>query len=189
LLLAPLEELFLSVQLELVQCFRPRLPPKAVELLTVHTNDVAQISVPPEDNAEHVVEFGERHAIADRDQADDHRAHLAHNRPQNQALEGGCFNHLYRTTRSLDPRLFGALRYGLPHSNHTARSGLSSLKAIGPSVPSEGSRDRLPVSPSPFTGLNQCLSLSSFVFSKDSIVILLGLQREPLDGVREERHR
>jgi hypothetical protein len=30
---ADVEELFLSVQLELVQCFRPRLPPKAVELL------------------------------------------------------------------------------------------------------------------------------------------------------------
>jgi len=59
----------------------------------VHTNDVAQITVPPEDNAEHVVEFGERHVIADRDQADDHRAHLAQNRSQNQAFEGGCFNH------------------------------------------------------------------------------------------------
>src|ERR1700730_13698973 len=54
---------------------------------------VAQITVPPEDNAEHVVEFGERHVIADRDQADDHRAHLAQNRSQNQAFEGGCFNH------------------------------------------------------------------------------------------------
>ena len=46
------------MQLELVQYFRPRLPPKAVELLTMHTNDVAQITVPPEDNAERVVEFG-----------------------------------------------------------------------------------------------------------------------------------
>jgi hypothetical protein len=53
--------------------FGPRLPPEAVELLTVHTNDVAQIAVPPEDRAEHVVEFGERHVIGDRDQADDHR--------------------------------------------------------------------------------------------------------------------
>ena len=34
--------------------------------------------------------------IADRDQADHHRAHLAQNRSQNQALEGGCFNHLSR---------------------------------------------------------------------------------------------
>src|ERR1700736_716154 len=93
---ADVEELFLSVQLELVQRFRPRLPPKAVELLTVHTNDVAQITVPPEDNAEHVVEFGERHVIGDRDQADDHRAHLAQNRSQNQAFEGDCFSHLSR---------------------------------------------------------------------------------------------
>ena len=34
--------------------------------------------------------------IADRDQADHHRAHLAQNRSQNQAFEGGCFNHLSR---------------------------------------------------------------------------------------------
>src|SRR5882757_11213776 len=57
---ADVEELFLPVQLELVQCFGPRLPPEAVELMTVHTNDVAQITVPPEDNAEHVVEFAKR---------------------------------------------------------------------------------------------------------------------------------
>jgi hypothetical protein len=86
----------LPVQLELVQCFGPRLPPEAVELLTVHTNDVAQIAVPPEDNPEHVVEFGERHVIGDRDQADDHWAHLAQNRSQNQAFEGDCFSHLSR---------------------------------------------------------------------------------------------
>ncbi len=78
---ADVEELFLPVQLELVQCFGPRLPPEAVELLTVHMNDVAQITVPPEDNAEHVVEFAKRHVIGDRDQTDDHRAHLAQNRP------------------------------------------------------------------------------------------------------------
>ena len=77
-------ELFLSVQLELVQRFRPHLPSKAVELLTVHTNDVAQIAVPPENRAEHVVKFVEGHLIGDRDQANDHRAHLAQNRLQNQ---------------------------------------------------------------------------------------------------------
>jgi hypothetical protein len=78
------------MQLELVQCFRPHLTPEAVELL--HTNEVAQIAVPTENNAEHVVEFGERHAIGDRDQADDHRAHLAQNRSQNQVFEGNFFN-------------------------------------------------------------------------------------------------
>src|SRR6202011_1560951 len=83
---ADVEELFLPVQLELVQCFGPRLPPEAVELLTVHTNDIAQIAVPPEDRAEHVVEFEERHLIGDRDQADDHRAHLAQNDLQSEQL-------------------------------------------------------------------------------------------------------
>ena len=34
--------------------------------------------------------------MADREQADHHRAHLAQNRSQNQAFEGGCFNHLSR---------------------------------------------------------------------------------------------
>jgi hypothetical protein len=32
----------------------------------------------------------------DRDQADDHRAHLPQNRSQNQAFEGDCLNHLSR---------------------------------------------------------------------------------------------
>src|SRR5271157_1517833 len=91
---ADVEELLLPVQLELVQRFRPRLPPEAINFLTVHTNDVAQIAVPPENRAEHVVKFVERHLIGDRNQADDHRAHLAQNRSQNQAFEGGCFNHL-----------------------------------------------------------------------------------------------
>ena len=59
----------------------------------MHTNDVGQITVPPEDNEEHVVEFGERHVIGDRDQADDHRAHLAQNRSQNQALEARMLRH------------------------------------------------------------------------------------------------
>jgi hypothetical protein len=47
-----------------------------------------------------------------RNQADDHRAHLAQNRSQNQAFEGGCFNHLARLLRSR-PRLFGRS----PHIN------------------------------------------------------------------------
>jgi Cation efflux family len=51
----------------------------------------------------------ERHLIGNRDQADDHRAHLAQNRSENQAFEGGCFNHLSRLLGSPDPRLFGAL--------------------------------------------------------------------------------
>jgi hypothetical protein len=45
------------------------------------------------------VEFEERHVIGDRDQADDHRAHLAQNRSQNQAFEADCFNHLSRLPR------------------------------------------------------------------------------------------
>src|SRR6202048_5290340 len=106
---ADIEELLLPVQLELVQRLRPRLPPEAINFLTVYTNDVAQIAVPPENRAEHVVKLVERHRIGDRDQADDHRAHLAQNRSQNQAFEGGCFNHLSRLLGSPDPRLFGAL--------------------------------------------------------------------------------
>ena len=88
------------------ECFRPRLPLEAINFLTVHTNDVAQI---PENRAEHLVKFVERHLIGDRDQADDHRAHLAQNRSQNQAFEGGCFNHFSKLLGSPDPRLFGAL--------------------------------------------------------------------------------
>jgi hypothetical protein len=91
----------------------------------VHTNDVAQIAVPPENREEHVVKFVERHQIGDRDQADDHRAHLAQNRSQNQAFEGGCFNHLSRLLGSPDPRLFGALLVG------PSGSGKSSVVQAG----------------------------------------------------------
>jgi (S)-citramalyl-CoA lyase len=59
------------------------------------------------------VKFVERHLIGDRDQADDHRAHLAQNRSQNQAFEGGCFNHFSRLLGSPDSRLFGALQIHL----------------------------------------------------------------------------
>ena len=57
----------------------------------------------PQNRVEHVVKFVERHLIRDRDQADDHRAHLAQNRSQNQAFEGGCFNHLSRLLGSPAP--------------------------------------------------------------------------------------
>jgi hypothetical protein len=82
---------------------RPRLPPEAINFLTVHTNDVAQIAVPPENRAEQAVKFVEGHLIGDRDQADDHRAHLAQNLSQNQAFEGGCYNHLSRLLGSRPP--------------------------------------------------------------------------------------
>jgi hypothetical protein len=88
---------------------------KEKEWLSIYTqedtNDVAQIAVPPENRAEHVVKFAERHLIGGRDQADDHRAHLAQNRSQNQAFEGGCFIHLSRLLESPDPRLFDAIPY------------------------------------------------------------------------------
>jgi hypothetical protein len=48
---AGVEKLFLSVQSEFVQGIGSRFPAKAVELLTVDTNEVAQIAVPPENGA------------------------------------------------------------------------------------------------------------------------------------------
>ena len=36
-----------------------------------------QIAIPPKNGAKDIVEFRELHLIGDRDQADDHRAHLA----------------------------------------------------------------------------------------------------------------
>jgi len=52
-------------------------PTKAVELLAVDTNEVTEISVPPENGMEDLVKFWEIHLIGDRDQADYHRTHLA----------------------------------------------------------------------------------------------------------------
>src|SRR5260221_1551795 len=103
------KELFLSAQFEFVQAFRSCFPAEAVELLTVDTNDIAEIAVPPEDGAKYFVEFWELQLIGDRYQADDHWADLAQNRSQNQAFEGDCFNHLSRLLGPLDPRLLAAL--------------------------------------------------------------------------------
>ena len=56
---ADIEELFLPMQLEFVQSFGSRLSAKAVELLAVDADDVAQIAIPAENRAKDVVEIGE----------------------------------------------------------------------------------------------------------------------------------
>jgi len=65
------------MEYELVQSVRSGLSTEAVELLGVYADDVVQIAVPAQNGSEHVVEFGQWHSIGDRDQADDHRAHVA----------------------------------------------------------------------------------------------------------------
>jgi hypothetical protein len=42
----------------------------------MHANDVAQIAAPAENRAKNVVEIWKLRLIGDRDQADDHGAHL-----------------------------------------------------------------------------------------------------------------
>ena len=110
-----------------MQGFRPRLPPEAINFLTVHTKDAAQIAVPPENRAEHVVKFVERHLIGDRDQADGHPAHLAQNSSQNQAFERGCFT-ILQTTRIARPPTFWRSRF--KHSATTA-VGFCPLAPVG----------------------------------------------------------
>jgi hypothetical protein len=90
------------VQLKLVQCFRLRISPEAITFLTVHTNDVAQIAVPPENSAEHVVKFVERHLIGDRDQADDHRVTWRRTARRIKRLKEGVLPSLL-TTRIATP--------------------------------------------------------------------------------------
>ena len=76
---ADVEKLLLTVQLQFVQGFGVRPAPKAVELLTVDANDKAQITPPAQNGAKDIVEIGELHLVRDRDQADDHGAHLTQN--------------------------------------------------------------------------------------------------------------
>jgi hypothetical protein len=54
----------------------------------VDADDVSQIAVLAKNRAEDVVELGELELFGDRDQADNHRAHLTQNGPQDQAFEG-----------------------------------------------------------------------------------------------------
>ena len=74
---ANVEKLLLAVQLQFVKGFGLRLPAEAIELLPVDANDVAQIAARAQHGAEDIVEIWELHLIRDRDQADDHRTHLA----------------------------------------------------------------------------------------------------------------
>jgi len=74
--IADIEKLLLSVELQLVQGFRRRFPAKAIELLTVDTNDVTEITLPAENKPDHPVEFCEFHPIRHRQEADHHRAYL-----------------------------------------------------------------------------------------------------------------
>ncbi len=90
---ADVQELFLPAQFEFVQSFGSRLPSKAVELLTVDADNVAQIAVPAKNGAEDIVEFGQLQVVGDRDQADYHRAHLMENGSQDQAFGGDCVSH------------------------------------------------------------------------------------------------
>jgi len=93
---ADIKEFFLSMELQFVKGFRPRLAAKAVELLPVDANDVSQIAVPAEDGSDHSVEFWEIHVIRHREKADDHGAYLTENCSQNQTLEGACSDHCPR---------------------------------------------------------------------------------------------
>ena len=72
-----IEELFLPVKLEFMQDFGSCLPSKAIELLTVDANDVAEIAIPAQNGAHDVMEFWELQVVRYRDEANDHRAHLA----------------------------------------------------------------------------------------------------------------
>ena len=73
---ADIEKLLLPVQLQLVQGFRTRFATKAVELLAVDANDVAEIDLPAGNNPDHSAEFWKFHLIRHRQKADHHGAHL-----------------------------------------------------------------------------------------------------------------
>ena len=78
---ADVEELFLSMELQFAKGFRPRLPAKAVELLSVNPNDVSEVPLSSKNRANDFVKVWEFHAIRNRNETNDHRAHLTENRP------------------------------------------------------------------------------------------------------------
>ena len=111
---ADVEELFLPMQFEFMQSFGSLLSAEAVELLAMDTNDVAQIAGPAKNCAEDVVEFRELYLVGNRDQPDDHRAHLTENGPQNQAFDAECVSHPLSLRRTVDPRPSDALQPAMP---------------------------------------------------------------------------
>ena len=72
-----IKDSFLPVKLEFMQDFGPCLPSKAVELLTVDADYVAQIAMPSENGTHDVMEFWELQVVGYGDKANDHGAHLS----------------------------------------------------------------------------------------------------------------
>jgi hypothetical protein len=64
-----------------VQNFQPCLPAKAVELLAMDPNDVADVAFPAENQSHYSVKFWEFRLIRHRQEADHHGAHLMQNCP------------------------------------------------------------------------------------------------------------
>lgn len=64
------------MELQFAKGFRPRLPAEAVELLSMDANDVAKIAFPSKKDPHDFVKSWEFHAIRNRNEANDHRAHL-----------------------------------------------------------------------------------------------------------------
>src|SRR5688572_11523129 len=82
---ADVQELFLPMQSEFVQSCGSHLSAEAVELLAVDADDVAQVAIPAENRAKDVVEIAELQPVGNRDQTDNHGAHLTENRSKYQA--------------------------------------------------------------------------------------------------------
>src|ERR1039457_2338690 len=107
------EKRFAGTQLKLAQGSGTSGPSKAAELQALHMEDKADV-LPAENGAENLIQFVQREGVGHRDDADDHRTHVAKNSSKNQSLEGGACAHSFTLPAPSrpDPRVAAALRKG-----------------------------------------------------------------------------
>src|SRR5450755_2715122 len=104
------EKRFAGTQLELAQGSGTSGPSKAAELQALHMEDKADV-LPAENGAENLIQFVQREGVGHRDDADDHRTHVAKNSSKNQSLEGGACAHSFTLPAPVParPRVAAAL--------------------------------------------------------------------------------
>lgn len=88
-----IEELLLAMEMKLPGGQGPRPAAEAIELFAADPEGVAEVQVPTEDGLEDLVQVGQFRVVGQGNDPDDHRADIAQDGPQGQALESERSSH------------------------------------------------------------------------------------------------
>jgi hypothetical protein len=84
------EKLLLAMKSNVAELLGPGLALKAVELLTVNLEGIANAGFPAEDGVKDVIEIAQVQGVRHAYEPDDHRVDIAENCTKNQSFEGCC---------------------------------------------------------------------------------------------------